>query len=159
MIGPRELAKHERVKPIRFPARDPEAVTRRRDLVRMQRKYPQPRVQEPLDQQPLRPLDRDQDNFQPNERPAQRAQSLLVMRERRREHLDAVAVGHQHVVLIRRPIDPGIPLRHLNPPLIGTPSQRPDPEVPLRMLIDKALARVGATSCCRSRHLTTVGTG
>ena len=26
------------------------------------------------------------------------------------------------------------------------------------MLIDKALA-VGATSCCRSRHLTTVGTG
>jgi hypothetical protein len=28
----------------------------------------------------------------------------------------------------------------------------------LRVLIDKALA-VGATSCCRSRHLTTVGTG
>jgi hypothetical protein len=48
-------------------------------------------------------------------------------------------VGHQHVVLVRRPVDPGIPVRHLHPPLIGSPSQRPDLEVPLRMLIDKAL--------------------
>jgi hypothetical protein len=42
-------------------------------------------------------------------------------------------------VLLRPPIDPRIPVRHLHPPLIGSPSQRPDPEVPLRMLIDKAL--------------------
>jgi hypothetical protein len=48
-------------------------------------------------------------------------------------------VSDEHVVLVRRPIDPGIPLRHLHPPLIGTPSQRPDLEVPLRVLIDKAL--------------------
>ena len=44
------------------------------------------------------------------------------------------------------------------PPPVRSPSQRPDPEVPLRVLIDKAL-EVGATSCCRLRHLTTVGTG
>ena len=41
--------------------------------------------------------------------------------------------------------------------LIRSPSQRPDQEVPLRMLIGRP--SLGATSCCRSRHLTTVGTG
>ena len=35
MIGARELTEHERVKPIRLPARDPEPVTRRRHLVRV----------------------------------------------------------------------------------------------------------------------------
>jgi hypothetical protein len=33
-----------------------------------------------------------------------------------------------------------VPVRHLHPPLIGSPSHRPDLEVPLRVLIDKALA-------------------
>ena len=65
------------------------------------------------------------------------------MRERSGEQLLAILVGHQHVVLIRRPVDPGIPLRHPHPPSIESPSQRPDPEVPLRMLIDKALTTRG----------------
>ena len=39
MIGARELTEHERIKPIRLPARDPEPVTRRRHLVRMQRQH------------------------------------------------------------------------------------------------------------------------
>jgi hypothetical protein len=37
------------------------------------------------------------------------------------------------------------------------PSRRPDQEVPLRNLIDRP--SIGATSCCRLRHLTTAGTG
>ena len=60
MIGPRQLAQHERIEPIRLPARGPEPITRRRDLVGMQRQHPQPRVQQPLDQKPIGPLNRDQ---------------------------------------------------------------------------------------------------
>jgi hypothetical protein len=63
MIGPRELAQHERVEPIGLPARDPGPVTSGRDLVRVQREHLQPRIQEPLHQQPVRPLDRDQHHF------------------------------------------------------------------------------------------------
>ena len=72
MIGARQLAQHERVEPIGLPARDPEPITRGRDLVGMQRQHPQPRVQQPLDQQPVRPLDRDQRHLQPHQRAAQR---------------------------------------------------------------------------------------
>ena len=158
MIGARQLAQHKRVKPIRLPARDPEPVTRRRDLVRMQRQHPQAGIKQPLHQQPIRPLDRDQHHLHPHEHAAQPGQALLVMRIPRRQHLATVLVGHEHIVRLRRPIDPGIPTRHHHPPRSRSPSQCLDPEVPLRVLIDKALA-VGATSCCRLRHLTTVGTG
>ena len=60
MVGARQLADHERVKPIRLAARDAKPIARRRDLIGMQRQHPQPRVQQPLDQQPVRTLDRDQ---------------------------------------------------------------------------------------------------
>ena len=76
MIGPRELAKHERIEPIGLPARDPETVTRCRDLVRVQRQHPQPRIQQPLNQQPIRSLDRDQHHLHPPKRTAQRGQTL-----------------------------------------------------------------------------------
>ncbi|MGH2892136.1 MAG: hypothetical protein ACRDPM_02540, partial [Solirubrobacteraceae bacterium] len=63
------------------------------------------------------------------------------MRERAGEHLAAVLVADEHVVLLRRPVNPGIPTRHIcHPPFVESPSQRHDLEVPLRMLIDKALA-------------------
>ena len=67
MIGTRQLAQHERVKPIRLPARSAKPRTRRGDLVGMQRQHPQPRVQQPLDQQPVGPLDRDQPHPQPHQ--------------------------------------------------------------------------------------------
>ena len=57
MVGARQLAEHERVKPIGLPARDPKPIASRRNLVGMQRQDPQPRVQQPLDQQPVRPLE------------------------------------------------------------------------------------------------------
>jgi hypothetical protein len=84
VIGARQLAQHERVKPIGLPARDPEPIAGGRDLVGMQRQDPQPRVQQPLDQQPVRPLDRDQLHFQAHQRSAQGPHTLLVVRERRR---------------------------------------------------------------------------
>ena len=84
IVGTRQLAQHERVKPIGLPARDPKPIAGRSDLVGMQRQHPQPRVQQPLDQQPVRPLGRDQLNLQPHQRPAQRPDPLLVVHKRRR---------------------------------------------------------------------------
>jgi hypothetical protein len=52
-------------------------------------------------------------------------------------------VCDKDIVLLRRPIDPGIPTRHPSPSVVESPSQRLDPEVPLRVLIDKALAVQG----------------
>ena len=100
MIGARQLAQHERIEPIRLPARDPEPIAGRRDLVGMQRQNPQPRVQQPLDQQPVGPLDRDQLNLEAHQRPAQGPQTLLVMRERRRQQPLARRVRDEHVVLL-----------------------------------------------------------
>ena len=145
-VGARQLAQHERVEPVGLAARDPEPRPRGRDLVGMHRQHPQPRVQQPLDQQPVRPLDRDQLHLQPQQRAAQRPQPLLVVRERGRQQLLARLVAHEHVVLVRRPINAGVIL-HLVLLFGQVTSQRPDQEVPLRMLIDKALN--GATSCCR----------
>ena len=108
MIGARQLAQHERVEPVRLAARDPKPRAGRGDLVGMQREHPQPRVQQPLDQQPVRPLDRDQRNLQPHQLPAQPPQPLLVVRERGREQFLARLVGDQHVVLVRRPVNPGV---------------------------------------------------
>jgi hypothetical protein len=107
-VSPGQLAQHERVKPIGLPARDPEASAGRGDLVGVQRQHPQPRVQQPLDQQPVRTLDRDQRHLQTDKLAAQRPQSFLVVRKRGRQKLLARLVGDQHVVLLGRPINTGV---------------------------------------------------
>lgn len=107
MIGAGQLAQHERVEPIGLPARHAKPIPSRRDLIGMQRQHPQTRVQQPLDQQPIRPLDRDQLHPQPDQLPAQRPHPLLVMRERRREQLLTRRISDAHIVLHRRPINPG----------------------------------------------------
>src|SRR4029077_16948061 len=67
-------------------------------------------------------------------------QPLLVVPERGRQQLLARLVGYQHVVLVRRPVNPGV-TSHLYSFFGQVTSQRPDQEVPLRALIDKALNR------------------
>jgi hypothetical protein len=104
----RDHAQHERVEPVGLAARDPEAGAGRGDLVGVQRQDPQPRVQQPLDQKSVRPLDRDQPHLQPQQRATQRPQPLLVVRERGRQRLLARLIGHQHVVLLRRSINTGV---------------------------------------------------
>ena len=113
MIGPRQLAQHERVEPIGLAARHAEAIPRGRDLIGMQCQHPQSRVQQPLDQQPVRPLDRHQPHLQPHQLPAQRSQPLLIMRERRGQQLLARRIRDQHVVLLRRPVNAGVTSIHL----------------------------------------------
>jgi hypothetical protein len=61
------------------------------------------------------------------------------MRKRRHEQLATRLVGHKHIGLLRRPVNAGVPTTHAYLLSVSSPSQRPDPEVPLRLLIDKAL--------------------
>jgi hypothetical protein len=107
-VGARQLARHERVEPVGLAARSPEPRPRGCDLLRMYRQHPQPRVQQPFDQQLVRPLDRDQLHLQSQQRAVQRTQPLLVVRERDCQQLLARLVAHSHIVLVRRPIDAGI---------------------------------------------------
>jgi hypothetical protein len=85
VIDAGQFAQNERVKPVGRAARDTKPITRGRDLVRMQGQHPQPRVQQPLDQQAIRPLDRDQLDSQPHQLPTQPPQPPLVMGERSRQ--------------------------------------------------------------------------
>lgn len=107
MIGARQFTEHERVEPIRLAAAGPEPRPRGGDLVGMQRQHPQPDVKQPLDQQPIRPLDRDQRDLEPHQRATQQPEPVLVVREAAREQPLAHRVRDQHVVLLRRPIDAG----------------------------------------------------
>lgn len=153
MIGPRELAQHERVKAIGLAARDLKTRPRRLDLVRMQREHAQPRVEQPLDQHAIRTLDRDPRHFQTHQRRAQPPEPRLAVLKARRQQRLAELVGDQHIVLGRRPIH----TRAIHPDLPTTTplDSGPDPEVPWRVLIDGP--HTGATSCRRWRHLTPPG--
>jgi hypothetical protein len=71
-----------------------------------------PGVQQPLDQQSVRALDRDQLHIQAHERFAQRGQPALVVRERRGQERLARLVSHEQVVLLRRPINAGVVTSH-----------------------------------------------
>jgi hypothetical protein len=135
-VGPRQLAQHKAIKPIGLPARSAEPVPRRLDLVGMQRQHLHPRVQQPLDQHAVRALDRDDLHLKAHQRIAQRGDPALVVRKRLTEQRVAGVIGDQDVVLLRRPDDPSA-ITHRSS--FGTVRQRPDLEVPLRVLIDKAL--------------------
>ena len=113
-VGPRQLAEHERVESIGLPARSTEPITRRRDLVGMQRQDPQPRVQQPLDQQPVGPLNRNQPHPVTHKGATQAPHPGLVMHERRRQDLLARLISNQHIVLLRRPVNARIGTSHQN---------------------------------------------
>ena len=117
IVGARQLAQHERVKPIRLAARHAKPIAGRRDLIGMQGQHPQPRIQQPLDQQPVRTLDRDQLDSQAHQLPAQRPHAVLIMRERRGQKLLTRRISDEHIVLLRRPINTCIRL-HLQLPLL-----------------------------------------
>jgi hypothetical protein len=71
-------------------------------------------------------------------RAAQQDDPVLVVRERRRQQLLAYLVSDQDVVFLRGPVDPSA-ITHVFSLHDQDTRQRPDPEVPLRLLIDKAL--------------------
>src|SRR5437588_583626 len=123
----------------------------------MHRQHPQPRVEEPLDQQPVRPLiptnpTSSRTRVRHNAvRPFSSCTNVAASSSSPFSSATSTSclAAAQSIPAYRH-------IPHLSS--IGSRSQRPNPEIPLRFLIDKALT-FGATSCCRSRHLTTAGTG
>ena len=71
-VGPRELGQHKAVKDIALAARDGIARAHRLDLVGVHRHHRQASVQQTLDQQTVRPLQRNQSDLQPDQPRAQR---------------------------------------------------------------------------------------
>ena len=108
-VGTRELGQHEAVKPIALAARDTEPRTHRLDLIRMHRHHRQAGVQQPLDQKPVRPLERHQRHPQTQQPGAQRPDPGLVVPVTPPLHDPPPLVDHAHRVLLAGPIHPGKP--------------------------------------------------
>ena len=105
----------------------------------MQRKHPHTRLQQPVDQQPLRPLDRDDLDVEALKRSAQRAQpSSSCTKVAASNSSPAVPSTSTSCFSEDQSIPAQLPIAT---PHDRTIRQRPDPEVPLRVLIDKALSR------------------
>ena len=136
MVGARQLAQHERVEAIGLTARRTESRPRRRDLVGVHRDHRQAGVQQPLDQQPVGPLDRDALNAEPHQLPAQPVQSRLVVRDGCRPQPLPVAVLRRPRRACPWPSPPRHTPRPSNPSHLDRPSPIAGQELPLRVLID-----------------------
>ena len=104
-VGPRELGQHEAVKAVALATRRGEPGSHRGDLVGVDRDHPQVRVQQPLDQQPVRALDRDQLDPQVQQAAAQRGDPTLVMPIAAALHDPPVLVDHAARMLLAGPIN------------------------------------------------------
>jgi hypothetical protein len=138
-VGARELGEHERIEAVALAARRAEARSHRGELVGMHRDHPQAGVQQPLDQQPVRTLDRDQRHVERDQPRAQRRDPALVMPVTATLEDPPVAVDHTDRMLLAGPIDPSeATLLHdvsLHPMTLTAAGG----EVPWRSLIDGAL--------------------
>jgi hypothetical protein len=137
VIGAAELADHERVEAVGLARRGPEPVTRRRDLVGMDRDQRDARRQQPSDEQPFRALDRDALDAMVDQQLDQAADAGFVMREASLDdQLAAVLVGDTDVVPFGRPVDPG-DCGHAVFSQLGLVFTQADREVPWRVLIGR----------------------
>ena len=78
-VGARTHAEHERVEAVGLAARGPKTRSDGVHLVGMDRHHPQPGVEQPLDHEPVRALDRGQLHSQPHKGVAQRGQVALII--------------------------------------------------------------------------------
>src|SRR5436309_3661258 len=140
MIGARQLAQHERVEPVGLAARHPEASTGGRDLVGVQREHPQPRVQAAA-RLAARPGARSRPAPPPT---APAAGTTPAAPSHHARSWPPATHRPPHPARSRRAYPPpSQPRRNFSSvtPLSVKTSQRPDQEVPLRALMDKALNR------------------
>ncbi len=150
-----EFGEHERIEAVALAARRTEPRPGRAHLVRVHRDHRQPGIQQPLHQQPIRPLDRDQRDAEPQQPGAQRPDPALVMPVAAALHDPPMLVDNAHGVFLASPINASdLPFLHDHPPstnqltVVGG-------EVPWRMLTDGALttqlpgATRGTSTECR----------
>ena len=108
-VRARELGQHEAVKAVALAASDAVARPARLDLVRVHRDHGQPRIQQPVDQQPVGSLQRNQHDPQTHQARAQRPDPLLVVAIPAPLQDPPPLVDHAHRVLLAGPIHPGKP--------------------------------------------------
>jgi hypothetical protein len=140
-VGTRELGERESVEVIALAARRGEPRSHRHELVGVHRDHRQASIQQPLDQQPIGPIDRQQHDAKLKQPAAQRLDPTLVVTVPASLDDPAVLVDYARGVLLAGPIDPSEPtVRHDHHSLrrrltvVGS-------EVPWRMLTDGALRR------------------
>jgi hypothetical protein len=135
-VGAREFGEHERVEAVALAARVGVARPRRLDLVGMDRHHDQSGLQQPVDQQPVGPLERDPLDGVLAEQRDQRAQPAFVMADRAAHERAAVLVDDADGVVVFGPVDPG-KCAHRWSSSVEVASSRVEQEVPLRALIGR----------------------
>jgi len=104
-VGASELGEHERVEAVALAARGAVPRAHRCDLVRMHRDHPQTRIEQPLDQQPIGALHRDELRPELQRSPAQRSDPGLVMPIATALHDPPVRVDNAARVFLAGPIN------------------------------------------------------
>ncbi len=122
----------------------------------MQRQRLQPRIRQPLDQQPVRALDRHQLNLQAHQRSAQPPQPRFLLHERRGQKLLARRVANQHIVLFRHPVNAAV-IAICTPHRSRIHFTAPRPRGTVAGAHRQALT--GASPVAATRHLTPAGRG
>jgi len=138
-VGARQLGQHEAVKTVALATRNAKPRAHRLDLVGMHRDHRQAGIEQPLDQKPVRSLERDQRHPQTQKPSAQRPDPRLVMPVATTFHDPSPLVDHAHRVLLAGPVHPSeLPLLIT----LTVPSDRLTHnrrEAPWRLLTDGAL--------------------
>ncbi|HYU62090.1 MAG TPA: hypothetical protein VEK39_15150 [Solirubrobacterales bacterium] len=134
-VGAGELGEHVGVEAVRLAAAGAVAVAGGRQLVRVHGHDRDPRLEQPIDDQAVRPLDRDSRHLQLEQAADQRPQPGLAVADPLLFELASVAVDDDQPVLLARQVDPSDALHTLTS-LIGVAGCGPTGEVPWRMLID-----------------------
>jgi hypothetical protein len=128
-----QLSQHVGVEAIRLAAGDLVAGAGRGERVRVHGHDPDACLEQPVDEQALRPLDGDATDAALHEQPAEPAETFLVVADTSLEQPSAPDVDEAQPVLLARPVDPRDHFHHLSPP--ARVWLRPDREVPWRVLI------------------------
>ena len=129
-----ELGEHVGVEAVRLASPGAVAVSRGGELVGMHRHDRDAGIEQPLDDEPVRLLDRDADDPQAGQAPHQRGQAFLAVDDAPLLQAAPVLVDDDQTVLLAGQVEPGSALLHRTS-FTRIAERGPTGEVPWRMLI------------------------
>ena len=133
-VGAGELGEHVGVEAVRLATAGAEAITRGRELVGVDGDDRDTRVEQPVNDEPVRLLDRDPQHLQVGEQPDQRGDPVLAVADPALLKPSALAVDDDQPVLFAGQIKPRGALLHSSS-FVSDAGCGPTGEVPWRMLI------------------------
>ncbi len=136
VIGSGQLAQHKRIEAIALAGSRAEAITRRLDLVGVDREHREACAQKPSDQEPVGALDRAALHAMVAQQPDQSADPRLVMAEPLGSEQRSMLIGDVNVMPLARPVDPA-DCAHRSSSCIEVRLKNADQEVPWRVLIGR----------------------